>query len=738
MSIIPKCLWIMAVLLLAEHFCGSGLPTISASMRDRIQEPQTQRALLIGIGDYQVLPDLPGANNDITLIRHILIDRFGFSPNNVEVLTDSAATRAGILQALNRLVKEAGENDLIYFHYSGHGSQVQDLNGDETDDQLDETIVPADGRTKGIADITDDELDKIFSRLKTPNAVLVFDSCHSGTVTRGVAIQTRSVPPDTRLTLYQNLVPQMRGMVPLQSQKYVLMTGAASNQPALDGPIHGNYHGFFTYALFQSLISTPLNVTPQVLFGKLQAELGELRNDLGRSFMPEPQLEAPQGRLHQPLFPIRSSEPQDLGEPEHKTQIPWFKVDSEGIRNPRLLGGGRVGGRGTVWALYPPNTKNFTPEKALAFGMTITRQGLDAIIRVEPQGVSIPNYSKAIVLAKPPGTGKVRVQFRDVSPHQKIQLEESLGQGLPQLEVVQSGEATQYVIDMKNGQIRVLSGDGLEDVAVFSKSQDEALPNQLTKFLTRSLYVNQLLALENPSTQIALNARIVQPANQFMESFRNATPLEDFKVYFRQEGEARSPLNSLQIELQPNVDCYVTIVDIDAEGTINVLFPNNYQKTTFYPDGFIKKGKPILIPDSLGKRNKAGFHWDFAAPAGADTIKIFATTDREIAQKIRDQLKSVNLKRLTATRGGGPASRSVIRGFRKLRGDLMGALTRGIVTVPDEELEKSLKNGAHDSAQTKLSPASKGVREFLALKGLAHDPTPDWTAISLGVRIQPR
>ena len=106
------------------------------------------------------------------------------------------------MAALNKIVKEADSNDVVYIHYSGHGSQVEDLNGDEPQDQLDETIVPQDGRTEGVPDITDDELEALLSQLKTSQAVVVLDSCHSGTATRGLEVRVRSVPADDRVALY--------------------------------------------------------------------------------------------------------------------------------------------------------------------------------------------------------------------------------------------------------------------------------------------------------------------------------------------------------------------------------------------------------------------------------------------------------------------------------------------------------------------------------------------------------
>lgn len=149
-----------------------------------------KRALLIGINDYRAVPGLQGSVNDVQTMREVLVKRWGFPEANIKVLTDAAATRAGILAALEDLVRTTGPNDTVYFHYSGHGSQVEDQNGDEADG-LDETIVPVDGRSPGIADILDDQLDAIFARLKTHNAVIVLDSCHSGTATRAFDIRAK-------------------------------------------------------------------------------------------------------------------------------------------------------------------------------------------------------------------------------------------------------------------------------------------------------------------------------------------------------------------------------------------------------------------------------------------------------------------------------------------------------------------------------------------------------------------
>merc|ERR1712020_719073 len=71
-------------------------------------------------------------------------------------------------------------NDSMFFHYSGHGSQTYDSDGDEVDGN-DETICPVDYNSAG--QIVDDEMNAILVQQLPRGARLtaIFDSCHSAT-----------------------------------------------------------------------------------------------------------------------------------------------------------------------------------------------------------------------------------------------------------------------------------------------------------------------------------------------------------------------------------------------------------------------------------------------------------------------------------------------------------------------------------------------------------------------------
>jgi hypothetical protein len=141
-------------------------------------------ALLIGINYIGQEAELNGCINDIMITRDILISKFGYRSNNIVILSDKSnikPTKNNILRNINNLVDKSnkGFNEL-WFHFSGHGVQVKDLNGDEKD-KLDEAIVPLDYEKNGF--IIDDTLANILKKINN-NAKLfsIMDCCHSGTI----------------------------------------------------------------------------------------------------------------------------------------------------------------------------------------------------------------------------------------------------------------------------------------------------------------------------------------------------------------------------------------------------------------------------------------------------------------------------------------------------------------------------------------------------------------------------
>merc|ERR1712217_978457 len=86
----------------------------------------------------------------------------------------------GILASLRWLTTGAAAGDELFFHYSGHGGQQADKNGDEASGK-DDTLIPCDFQTAG--QIIDDELyEHVVEPLpKGVRMWVMLDCCHSGT-----------------------------------------------------------------------------------------------------------------------------------------------------------------------------------------------------------------------------------------------------------------------------------------------------------------------------------------------------------------------------------------------------------------------------------------------------------------------------------------------------------------------------------------------------------------------------
>ncbi len=143
------------------------------------------KALLTGINNYKYISDLRGCINDVRDVQKLLAEEFGFSSANIRVLTDEQVTKERVLKEWKWLLAGAKRGDQLVFHYSGHGSQIADKDGDE-DDGVDELICLYDMDFDDPQTyLLDDELREMTSRVPDGvNLTIIFDSCHSGTATR--------------------------------------------------------------------------------------------------------------------------------------------------------------------------------------------------------------------------------------------------------------------------------------------------------------------------------------------------------------------------------------------------------------------------------------------------------------------------------------------------------------------------------------------------------------------------
>jgi len=725
----------VGLFLLLMIWCTIGMDQTSAQPTGDNPSGGVKRALLIGINKYKAVPKLQGSLNDIETMRQILITRWGFSERNITMVTDEAATRAGMLAAFEQLVKDAGPQDTVYVHYSGHGSQVEDLNGDETDDHLDETLVPQDGRSGDVRDITDDELDAIFARLRARNTLIVLDSCHSGTATRSLDIRTRSIPRDSRVDLYRKAehgTTRTRAVVPVMTSRYVVMTGAASHQEALDGPIDGRYHGFFTFALARSLSSSSPQASAREVFGGVERELKRIQTHFGRSSMPEPQLEAPPELLEKTLLGTGQSASES-----HATRLPWVEVQAGDAGQITLINGPLLGANpGSVWSLYQADEIQFPPGRALAVATVTQIMGKDAKATLQTTSGKIPAGARAVLLLPAPTGNRIPIRLLDIPQDRRKLIEETIKTNLKDADLVGPEQSARFLVDLQGESLRLLAADGLQVVATFGLG--ESWGSGLATVVSRSANASELLTLDNPSSQLKIDVRVsTAPVPQTTVTTRGiaivAADTQPARYRIRRSGEPRTVQNSLQLEVRVNADAYLTIVDVDSEGAVNLLFPNAYQQRSFYGDGLLHANESILLPDSLQQGNRAGYYWDYSPPKGTDTIRVFASTDRETAQMIRQRIQA--LQNPTAQTRGGVSTRSVSSTMKTLR---EGLSTRGLTLVYDPTSHIPTKTEAGPSPTPTMPAGSSSLPTAQTMPSSAPSsgPAPDWAATTVTVQVE--
>lgn len=256
----------------------------------------SKKALLVGINAYaDPASNLRGCLNDVRQVRGVLAERFRFGegPGALRVLLDARATGSAIRTGLRWLVHGAGPGDLLVFHYSGHGSQVPDRNGDERGDRLDEILCPHDMDWND--PFTDDELDAIVRQVPG-GAVLavVLDCCHAGTGLREG--RARCLPPPPSLT------PAPRphsgtGLAARRLRRFghraaaagaLLIAACRDDQVSADAFIDGAFHGALTYYLCEALAGSGYATTYERLVIDVRRRLR------ANGFDQVPQLEGPQ------------------------------------------------------------------------------------------------------------------------------------------------------------------------------------------------------------------------------------------------------------------------------------------------------------------------------------------------------------------------------------------------------------------------------------------------------------
>lgn len=246
-------------------------------------------ALMIGIDDYPIAHHkLRGCVNDMKAVKEYLEGRFDKENFNLNIkeLTDKDATRDNIIDGFLNHLTQAGKDDIVFIHYSGHGSQVpapKEFWHSEPD-KLVETMVCWDSRIEGGFDLASKELSYLIWKVaqKEPHIVVLFDCCHSGSGTRDANSETfdrmaevgnTERPIESFVGYNEYNIDKETGQVDPPIGRHILLAAARDNETAKETNMGGIQGGVFTHSLLKSLRDSKGTLSYADLMNRTQTQV---------------------------------------------------------------------------------------------------------------------------------------------------------------------------------------------------------------------------------------------------------------------------------------------------------------------------------------------------------------------------------------------------------------------------------------------------------------------------------
>ena len=247
-------------------------------------------ALLIG-SDFD---GLRGVAHDLVTMKAALAAR-GFE---VRLRPPAEATRAGILDAYEKLIAGAGPDDAIVVYYTGHGGFTEPGHADRAELQY---ILPTDFGATTEADfrgIASAELSLLQLRLTeiTPNVTVILDCCHSGLMSRAAGLTARGLGPTPHAWIRDHLdrLGLPTGLIPAEGNaRAVRIVACAPEERAFEYEnADGRWTGLLTESLAGALAEAGAEaVTWAALMDRVRHRV------VGLGYGQRPESEGPAGRL---------------------------------------------------------------------------------------------------------------------------------------------------------------------------------------------------------------------------------------------------------------------------------------------------------------------------------------------------------------------------------------------------------------------------------------------------------
>ncbi|WP_414550762.1 caspase family protein [Anabaena sp. CCY 0017] len=602
-------------------------------------------ALLIGINNYQTVENLKGSITDIYLQRELLIHRFGFHPQDILLVSDESEikpTRAGILQAVEEhLIQQAKPGDTVVYHFSGHGSQVFDRDSGFSEN-LNSTFVPSDraisvvNNQLQVSDITGKTLFLLMSAIKTENLTVVLDSCYAGGGKRGnltirsIADGKQYTPSQTEIEYQHKWLSHLNISPPeLEQQrkqgiaKGIVIAAARKNQIAAEAYLDDFVTGAFTYLMTQYLWQENSNTPVKTVITNISRSIN---STFTSNQTPELTAKTNSNNARKPTYfltqPVPTAEavitqitgknvnlwlggipPQALA--AFKQNAIFQLIDNQGIERGKIQLESRNGltGNGKILELQTPELLKpgtLLQERIRAIPSDYQlRIGLDNSLG---QDIAIARNEIAKIERVQPvtlQTGEIHYIFGRLTAAQQAELKNKQAPYIPPLHSLGLYTEALDLIPGSFGSAKETIANALTRLQPKFRSLLAARIIKLT-LNANSSRLNVVATLNIVGSQETFAAQIQPFINRSFGkvSELNVNPPPNPQINY-ENGIPQIPLKTLirfEIKNQENSDLYITVLVINPEGNIDVIFPNTWSAADNAT--LVAAGETLRIPNS--------------------------------------------------------------------------------------------------------------------------------------------
>ena len=626
----------------------------------RAQAGGHQHALLIGISQYDaynksgLFPNLD-CDEDLKRIQAALVATFHFDPaagQITELNTPAQTTRAAILAAFDALVAQTGPGDVVYVHYSGHGSQVPDAT---SPGGLDDTIVPADFKDDQSNEIKGKELAAFLKRLEAKNPAqiaLSFDCCHSATVTRGEA-KKRGLSWAEYTAWYQDKYgkapaqpvtsrgssarPENVAVNDLDQPGYVVISACSNDSCAYETQDeNGASLGRLSFVLSGVLAKATPQTTYRQVFDQVNAVFKQKFSDQNPQLDGDPDTRLLGGRADPPHPSIAVS------------------VISPG---QYALDAGKLQGMTaeSTFALYAKDAATFTPATHIADakisdgGVGLTTSTLEITQKIKP-GLAPDDIAAAHAVETVHSYGAFQVTLDADSVRQTLPDQAAaILAGLQTAGMVSTDVPAGQTPDVRAARLPAPAARGAAPVALVRGDTGASLvtldsSGDLTKQFVSAMerqaryrYATTVLNKDNTDGGVQVKLRLV-PAVTGKDAdgytvWKSDAPLDP--------GHKFHPGDYFTVEVQnlSDIPIYLAVLDIDSDGSIGQAWP---EPSHLGQDNILKSGQPkawVKLWNGSDVTSPALFHATTADPnelfkaIATDTYVSFkAIVDRDMTR----------------------------------------------------------------------------------------------------------